>query len=303
VSLSVRFDVAKAVREAQQAFESFGLDRFPRAVQYALTGTVIDGANRWRRSVDTTFDHPNRATRDAVRYVVDKDLLNKVTTVGEASAAVFVLPLQSTWLKYAFGDSNQTRLPGDVGVEAYFADQTLLKIPNPGAISYTGLGRPGAGDKVPGRDAKNIARMAARGYQRNIGTPGMTAGSARWGVFEVRPGDKALSGYTWQPGIWARPPRVVASVGRKRTARAIKAGRMSAPTTEFTRRDGTEVSVPKVVNNDVPRLLLLSTPKAEMKPIATPSWQRAMQEAAETMPDRLAQEFTDRLEHMARKGR
>lgn len=122
-------------------------------------------------------------------------------------------------------------------------------------------------------------------------------------MFTVKPGDKALNGWTDQPGIWARPPRVVASVGRKRISRAVKAGRMAAPTTEFTRRDGTEVTVPKVVNNDVPRLLFLSAPRAKMKPVATKSWQRAMDEAAETMPDRLARELTDRLEHMARKRR
>ena len=69
--------------------------------------------------------------------------------MGEASAAVFVLPLQSTWLKFSFGDGDQVRLPGDVGVEAYFSDQTTLKISNAQAISYTGLGTPGAGDKVP----------------------------------------------------------------------------------------------------------------------------------------------------------
>lgn len=303
MSLAARVDVARAVREAQAAFESFGLDRFPRAVQFSLTGVVVDGVNRWRRSIDTTFDHPNKATRDGVRYTVDKDLLGKVTTVGDASAAVFVLPLASTWLKYSFGNGANTRLPGDVGIEAYSADQTLLKIPNPAAISYTGLGHPGAGDKVPSRDVKAIARLAARGYQRNTGSPGMTAGSAHWGTFEVKPGDKALAGWTHVPGIWARPPRVVAAVGRKRTARAVKAGRMAAPTTEFTRRNGTEVSVPRVVNNDVPRLLLPSAPQAQLQPKATPTCERAMEDAAATMPERLARELTDRLEHAARKGR
>ncbi|GAA0261100.1 hypothetical protein LNAOJCKE_4085 [Methylorubrum aminovorans] len=41
MSLAVRVDVAEAEREAQ-AFQSFGLTRFPRAVQFALTGVVID---------------------------------------------------------------------------------------------------------------------------------------------------------------------------------------------------------------------------------------------------------------------
>jgi hypothetical protein len=46
VSLSGKFDIGKAVREAQAQFEAFGLDRFPRAVQFDLTGTVMDGVNR-----------------------------------------------------------------------------------------------------------------------------------------------------------------------------------------------------------------------------------------------------------------
>jgi hypothetical protein len=95
----------------------------------------------------------------------------------------------------------------------------------------------------------------------------------------------------------------VAAVGRRRIAKAIKARRMSAPKTEFTRRDGTEVSVNKVVYNDVPRLLFLLVPQAQMKLIATPRWQQAMDEAAATLPDRLAKELTARLEHRARKGR
>ena len=109
----------------------------------------MDGVNRWRRSVDTTFSHPNRLTRDAVRYTVDRDLIGKVTTVCEASAAVFVLPLQSTWMKYSFGDGMQTRLPGDVGVDAYFADQTTLKITFDQAGNVTAINRTGV-DQVVG---------------------------------------------------------------------------------------------------------------------------------------------------------
>ncbi|MCY1644948.1 hypothetical protein [Methylorubrum sp. SL192] len=105
------------------------------------------------------------------------------------------------------------------------------------------------------------------------------------------------------PGIYARPPRVVAAVGRAKVAKAIRAGKCTAPMTEFTRRSGQTVTVPKVVNADVPRPVFLSTPQAEYQPSATPSWERAMEAAAATMPDRLALELTGRLEHAARKGR
>ncbi|WP_246694820.1 hypothetical protein [Methylobacterium sp. WL6] len=104
------------------------------------------------------------------------------------------------------------------------------------------------------------------------------------------------------PGIWARSPRVVAGVGRKRVARAVKAGKREMPTTTFTRRDQTTVTVPRVVNNDVPRLLYLSIDEAHYEPVATPSWERCMDEAAATMADRLAAELIDRLERMASKG-
>lgn len=120
--LAVRVDIAGAVRDAQRAFEEFGADRFPRAVQFALTGVAIDAVNRFRGEIPNIWHRPNRATRNALRYAVDKDLLGRVTSVGEAKAAVFVQDLQSIWLKYSFGDGPQIRTGGDVGIEAYFSD-------------------------------------------------------------------------------------------------------------------------------------------------------------------------------------
>lgn len=302
--LGVRIDVAGAVRDAAAEFERFAADRFPRAVQYALTGVMIDGANRFRRDIPNIWDAPNRATRDALRYTVDRDLLNRVTSVGEAQASVFVQDLPSIWLKYSFGSSPQTRTGGGVGVEAFFGDQMTVKVPVASNIKHTGLGSPTSAGKVSAREARNIARLAAASYTRNTGTAGATRGSARWGTFEIKPGEAAKQGgYFMGPGIYARPPRVVAAVGRAKVAKAIKAGKRSAPVTTFTRRSGQTVTVPKVVNADVPRLLFLSTPKAEYQPSATPSWERAMEAAAATMADRLAQELTDRLEHAARRGR
>lgn len=296
-ALSVKVDLEDAVREAAKAFESLGVDRFARAVQYSLTGVVIDGTNRFRR--DQPWHSPNQATREAVRYTVDRDLLDRVVTVGDASASVFVTDLASTWLKFSFGSGPQVRLPGDVGIEAYFSSQDTIKVPVNQNLASTGLGSPGGNGKLPGRDAKRIAALAAKGYDRN--TAGGTSGSGTWGVFEVRPGDtKALAGYAHKPGIWARPPRIVAAVGRERVKRKVAKG-MPAPTTTFTRASGVEVTVPKVVNADVPRMLFLSTKQATMQPVATPSWDRAMQDAAATMADRMAAELADRLEHIARK--
>lgn len=87
-ALSVKLDLEGAVRDPAKAFEGLGVDRFARAVQYGLTGGVIDEANRFRR--DLPWDSPNEATREAVRYTVDRGLLNRVVTVGDATAWIFV---------------------------------------------------------------------------------------------------------------------------------------------------------------------------------------------------------------------
>lgn len=299
--LAVKTDLTAAVRAAQADFERFAVDRFPRALQFALTGVAIDAVNTFRREIPNVWHAPNQATRDALRYVVDKDLLGRVASVGEAKAEVFVQDLASTWLKYSFGEGPQTRLPGDVGVEAYFGDQTSIRVPVNDNLRKTGLGTPGANGKVSGRDARRVAELAAAGYTRN--TAGTTKGSASWGVFEIKPGDVSRQhGFYSGPGLYARPPRVVAAVGRKRIAKKIAAGKMTAPTTTFTRRSGTSVTVPRVVNNDVPRLLYLSTPTADYEPVATPSWDAVMTKAASTLGDRLASELADRLEHLAKKA-
>lgn len=299
--LAVKLALGDAVRQAQKAFEDYAVDRFPRALQFSLTGVAIDGVNRFRRDIPNIWHSPSKATRDAVRYVVDRDLLGRVASVGEASAAVFVQDRQSVWLKYGFGDGMQTRLPGDVGIEAYFGDQTSIRVPVNDNLLRTGLGSPGANGKLPARDARRIAALAAAGYDRN--TAGGTKGSGSWGVFEIKPGDSSRQhGYYTGPGIYARPPRVVAAVGRKRLAKKIAAGKASAPMTSFNRRDGSSVTVPKVVNADVPRLLFLETPEAEYEPVATPSWEREMQAAGETLADRLASELADRLDHRAARG-
>lgn len=296
---AVKIDIEDAARQAAAAFAEFGLKGLPRAIQFSLTGVAIDGVNRWREAIDggAVYRNPRRVTRNAVRYVVDKDMLARVTSVGEARAEVFVQDKQSVWMKFGFGEGANTHLPGDVGIEAWFGDQQSIRVPVGSNVAHAGLGRVNAAGEVAGRDVRAIAAAAAAGYKRN--TKGGTRAGGSWGVFEVKPGDtRALNGYCYRPGIWARPPRIVAAEGRKKLKRKIAAGTAAAPTTEFTRRNGTEVSVPKVVNNDTPRLLFLQTPQATYQPVATPSWQDAMDKAAKTFPDRMAAELADKLSRL-----
>ncbi|MBE7203394.1 MAG: hypothetical protein INR70_37130 [Parafilimonas terrae] len=60
------------------------------------------------------------------------------------------------------------------------------------------------------------------------------------------------------------------------------------------------MTVPKVVNNDRPRQLFLSSPQGEYEPVATPSWEDAMERAGKTLANRLAGELADRLDDRAR---
>ncbi|MGU3284700.1 hypothetical protein [Methylobacterium mesophilicum] len=210
--LAVKLNIADAVRDAQAAFAEYGLDRFPRALQFGLTDVAIDGVNRFRREIPNIWERPNRATRDALRYAVDKDMLGRIASVGEASAAVFVQDVQSIWLKYSFGEGPQVRAPGDVGIEAYFGDQMSIRVPVNDNLARTGFGRAGPGGKIAGRDAKRVAALAAARYDRN--TAGGTRGSGSWGVFEIKPGETSRQhGYFSGPGIYARPP---AHRGRRR---------------------------------------------------------------------------------------
>ncbi|WP_298958546.1 hypothetical protein [uncultured Methylobacterium sp.] len=172
--LAVKVDLASAVRDAQRAFEEFGVDRFPRAVQYALTGVAIDAVNRFRGEIPNVWHAPNKATRDALRYTVDKDALGRIASVGEAKASVFVQALQSTWLKYSFGDGRQARPGGDVGIEAYFADQTRVAIPVNDNLHRAGLGSSGANGEPP---ARRVATLAAADYNLNTSDGTKSAGS------------------------------------------------------------------------------------------------------------------------------
>lgn len=181
-------------------------------------------------------------------------------------------------------------------MEAYFSDQTNVAIPVPSNLRKTGgqARRQREGPR-PGRPPDRGAGGGGLQPQHRRGDQGLGS----WGVFEIKAGETSRQhGYYMGPGIYARPPRVVAAVGRKRIAKAVKAGKMAAPTTTFTRRGGTSVTVPKVVNSDVPRLLYLRTPQADYQPVASPSWKRAMEKAAETMSDRPASELADRLNHL-----
>lgn len=101
-------------------------------------------------------------------------------------------------------------------------------------------------------------------------------------------------------GVHARPPRALAMQSRERLKRKVRKGKATAPTTQFNRRDGTPVTVPRVVNEDVPRLLFRTQPDATYRPTLTPSWVTSLSKSAESMGDYLLTELANGMERKAK---
>ncbi|KZC01410.1 hypothetical protein ABID82_004246 [Methylobacterium sp. PvP062] len=300
---NVKLDLEKAVRDAAEAFETLGSGgAFARAVAYSLNGVVMDGVGRFRDHMPQIWKYANAFTKRGLWYDIDPNLLDRIQNAGEASASVLILPQQSIWLKYSFGEGPNVREPGDVGIEAWFGDQTTVKIPVVQNIQHTVGGHILPGGKLAPEDARRIAQLAAAGYSRN--TSMSTRGSASWGAFELKDGDpQANRSFYRGPGIYARPPRGRADQARKRTVKAMKEGRRGKPTTQFQDASGRNRTVPKVVNLDTPRLLFLSKPDATYESVATPSWDADMKAAAETMSDRMMVELAKQIDHALGKIR
>lgn len=291
--LAVDIKVREAVEAVQGAFEEFGERAFARADQFCLNRVVVEGVNTFRRDMPVELKHANQFTLRAVRYELDRSGLSAVSNLDDIVSAAFVLPLQSTWLKYALAE---TRRPGgDVGIEAYFPNQGQLYIPNEDGLKASFGIRPNAAGNFRGADMRIVGRALAAAYDRN------TAYGGRWGAFEIKRGDRDAA--RLGPGIHARPPRGLAIHGRERVKDRVRRGRAEAPRTQFTAAGGRQVDVPKVVDMDRPRLLFLTQPDATYKPVLTPSWEKAMQRAASRMGDYLEEELIDKLEHAVAKGR
>jgi hypothetical protein len=291
--LAVDIRVREAVEAVQEAFEEYGGRSFPRAVQFCLNRVVIEGVNQFRRDMPIELRHANAMTLKAVRYELDKTRLSKVSNLDDIASAAFVLPLQSTWLKYALGEAH--RPGGDVGIEAHFPNSQQIYLPNEDGLRNSFGIRPNAAGNYRAADMRIVGRALASAYDRN------TAHGGRWGAFEIKRGDRDAA--RLGVGIHARPPRGLAVQHRERLRDKIRRGKAVAPRTQFTAAGGRHVDGPKVVNLDRPRLLFLTQPDATYKPVLTPSWEDAMKRAASRMGDYLEEELADKLEHAVARGR
>jgi len=293
----VKPDLAKAVREAADAFETLGSGgAFARAVAYSLNGVVKDGVGRFRDHMPQIWRYANAYTKRGLWYDIDPNLLDRIQNASEPSASVLILPEQSIWMTCSFGDGPNVREPGDGGIEAWFGDQTCVKIPVEENFQLTLGGHILPGGKLAPEDARRIAQLATTGYLRD--TSMATLGLASWGAFELKDGDAQVARSFYRgPGIYARPPRGRGDQARKKVSKAIKKGERGRPTTQFQDASGRSRTLAKVVNLDTLQILFLSKPDATYESVATPSWDADLKAAAETMSDRLMVEPAKQLDH------
>lgn len=157
------------------------VDDAARPLQAAANATVRDARDRAHKAIDATFDRPETLTREA--FLARQPHPSQATAVRGVSAAIEIKPLQNRWLKYALGDSEQTREPGEMGP----ADKAIM-IPvweNLQSAAVLALGinvSPTEGGNMPPGTLSKLFSMTGAG------------GVLWWG--RVRDGGKE--------GIWAR---------------------------------------------------------------------------------------------------
>lgn len=289
--LSYNLGVREAAEAMRDAFESLG-GNFRRTMQFAVNKIVIQATNDFRQNeMPGALRHMNRFTQQGVRYELDRSRLSSVQDVDDLKGAAFILPMQSVWLKYALGE--EIRVGGDVGIENYFLDASQIYLPMDTGLGHIGV-KPNAQGNYKGADLKILGRAITIGYR--------TTGGARFnGLFEIKQGEPnpARLGI----GIHVRPMRGVAVQSRERIKAKVRAGKMTAPRTQFTADGGRRVDVPRVVNLGVPQLLFLTRPEAHYQPVLTPGWERTMSKTADDFADNLEAEWLEKLDHNLARGK
>lgn len=152
-----------------------------RPLQAAANATDRDARDRAHKAIDATLDKPEALTREA--FLARQPRPSQATAVRGVSAAIEIKPLQHRWLKYALGEGEQTREPGEIGP----ANRAVM-IPvwdNLQSTAVLALGinvSPTEGGNLPPGTLQKLFSMTGAG------------GSLWWG--RVRDGGKE--------GIWAR---------------------------------------------------------------------------------------------------
>ncbi len=94
-------------------FEAYGAKTFPRAVQYALNRIAEVAARDFSGQLPKVLSSPAPFTKRGISF--RRSRLDGAS-LDTMSSAMVVLPAQSTYLKYVFGNGPNVRRPGDVGL-------------------------------------------------------------------------------------------------------------------------------------------------------------------------------------------
>lgn len=218
----------------------------PRALQFSLNDVGMDAVRRFRDRMPAVLDRPNPWTLKGLQYDVDKDLLNSIWSIGEARASVYLDGPQSVSLKYLFGYGAQTRQPGDVGLAA-----ESIYVPFGDNIKLTQGVSPNKYGNVPQGFMRRLKRETlglSVGMSTSAGAARNRASRAgkRRSVYE---GSIKIKG-TMVQAIMARSHR---KPDRHKNSFANGAWRV--------------VNVPKMRDQDVPRVLFLKAEHAEYEPM------------------------------------
>lgn len=297
-----------SVKQIQNVFDAIGENAFPRAVQFSLNGVAIDAVERFKAALPRVLNHPVPFTSRGI--IADKANLDRAS-LDNLQSSIKVLPRQSAYLKYVFGDGPSTRLPGDVGLA-----QSSIYIPQFRNIAKAFRIKPINGKLPPGAVGKIL--KTARQKRERTRLPGMPRSrharpnertafaDARkqrdredrsWGAYQT----KINVGGREVEAIMGRPPRVRfwALSKRERNAARQRGGGRG----KFWLTERRVVNVPPMANTDKPRVLFTKVDSTEHDPIAQAAWDTAAREAAATFPIRMGKELDKQLAHAIRKAR
>ncbi len=274
-------DVAGPIAAWRDRFVStVGEAKYRRAAGWAVDEVAKHAVVGIRAQFHKHLKRNTPWTQSAIKYkrssAAGLNAIEAGTNVDGLFSAVYVMPRQSTYLKYLFGVQDNTRLPGDVGLA-----QDKILIPFWQNITLTQGVQPTQYGGVPRGFLARLSREAA-------GTKAKARAStaSRWGVYK---GTINLHG---QPRLAyiARPPRVAVDTGE--TAQIFS-----------NRRGGRVVNVGRRMRDiDHPRILFLAVDRATYKPILERPWEEACQAAAARIPQIMAEQLADNLAHAAKRA-
>ena len=171
-------DVAGPIMDWRTRFVStVGEAKYRRAAGWAVQEVAKHAALSIRQQFHKLLKSNRPLTESAIKYkrfsAAGLNAIEAGTNDAGLFSAVYVMPRQSTYLKYLFGLRDNTRLPGDVGLA-----QDQVPIPWWQNITLTQGGSPTQYGGVPRGFMARLSREVAGNKAK-----GRKASASRWGIY------------------------------------------------------------------------------------------------------------------------